>query len=273
MGHVAVGVAAQGLPGIYVHYEGRNYYYAETTGEGWKIGMYPRDFESWQLTLIPYVAAPYDPNKRPNFYVEASYPEKAIIGEQNKMTVKVANVGGCEAKLDAIEVSFGWTQEAVFNWKTPIELQPNEDTVTTIEFKIPENVSPGLYEFKITVFYHEKLAEGVWSDIREWKTPTPGKITVESGKPFTIVIPGTIIIEGTTMGTVHLSTSENNLAFYSVMGCLIIIFITIAVVAGLERTRKPKHPMPKPDVKYCIMCGAELPTDAVWCHECRALQR
>jgi hypothetical protein len=266
MGHIAVGVAAQDLPGIYVPYEGRNYYYAETTGEGWKIGMCPEDFESWQLTLIPYVATPYDANKRPNFCVEASYPEKAIIGEQNEMTVKITNIGGSEVKLDAIEVSFGWTQEAGFSCKTPIELQPNEDTVATLEFRIPEIVSPGLYEFKITIFYHEKLAEGVWSEVREWRTPTPGKINVESGEPTLIVFSGTTIAF-----TVDTFTPEIS-PLYPIAS-IFLILVVIAVMASLERRYKPKHPTPKSDVKYCMMCGAELPIDAVWCHECGVLQR
>lgn len=41
-GHMAVGVyGSEDLPGVYYEYEGRRYYYVETTGTGWGIGDLP----------------------------------------------------------------------------------------------------------------------------------------------------------------------------------------------------------------------------------------
>lgn len=42
--HMAAGVAGTGIPGYYYTFEGKHYYYCETTGDGWKIGEIPDDF-------------------------------------------------------------------------------------------------------------------------------------------------------------------------------------------------------------------------------------
>lgn len=43
--HLAVGVWGTNLQGDYYPYNGRNYYYCETTGEDWKIGELPNEFQ------------------------------------------------------------------------------------------------------------------------------------------------------------------------------------------------------------------------------------
>jgi len=42
--HMAAGVAGKGISGYYYTFEGKHYYYCETTGEGWEIGEIPDDF-------------------------------------------------------------------------------------------------------------------------------------------------------------------------------------------------------------------------------------
>jgi hypothetical protein len=44
-GHMAVGVYGTDLPGAYWEYEGRRYYYLETTGDGWSVGKIPEEYE------------------------------------------------------------------------------------------------------------------------------------------------------------------------------------------------------------------------------------
>jgi len=61
--HLAVGVWGTNLQGDYYPYDGRNYYYCETTGEDWKIGELPDEFQG--TTADIYSINPlnqYNPN-------------------------------------------------------------------------------------------------------------------------------------------------------------------------------------------------------------------
>lgn len=52
--HMAAGVAGgSGIHGTYYEYDGRNYYYCETTGEGWMLGDIPSDYAYVEVTPIP----------------------------------------------------------------------------------------------------------------------------------------------------------------------------------------------------------------------------
>jgi len=50
--HAAVGVSIRGIYGTYYEYEGEEYFYLETTGDGWKIGEMP-DFEDTYAYIYP----------------------------------------------------------------------------------------------------------------------------------------------------------------------------------------------------------------------------
>ena len=53
----AVGVAgAEGLPGRFLTYKGRRYYYCETSTTGWQIGQLPDDLADGQFRVYPIVA-------------------------------------------------------------------------------------------------------------------------------------------------------------------------------------------------------------------------
>jgi FtsZ-binding cell division protein ZapB len=57
-GHMAVGVYLPGTYGSYYQNNGKNYFYLETTGEGWKIGQLPNEFKGvgaylYELKAIP----------------------------------------------------------------------------------------------------------------------------------------------------------------------------------------------------------------------------
>ena len=52
--HMAVGVAfSSAYPGGYVIYNGKRYYYAETTSSGWLIGMIPKPYQGKIVEVIP----------------------------------------------------------------------------------------------------------------------------------------------------------------------------------------------------------------------------
>lgn len=50
-GHMAVGIYTEDYDGKYFEYEGRNYFYIETTGEGWEIGEEP-EFNAVEVKYI-----------------------------------------------------------------------------------------------------------------------------------------------------------------------------------------------------------------------------
>ncbi len=51
--HMAAGVAGEGdISGYYYEYDGRNYYYCETTGEGWRLGDIPYAYRTATVEII-----------------------------------------------------------------------------------------------------------------------------------------------------------------------------------------------------------------------------
>ena len=51
--HVAVGVSLSGTYGSYYEYEGKEYFYLETTGEGWEIGVIPPSITERTAYIYP----------------------------------------------------------------------------------------------------------------------------------------------------------------------------------------------------------------------------
>jgi hypothetical protein len=51
--HMAVGVALTGNNGSYYTYDGRDYYYLETTGRGWRVGQVPPDLAGARAIVYP----------------------------------------------------------------------------------------------------------------------------------------------------------------------------------------------------------------------------
>jgi predicted transglutaminase-like cysteine proteinase len=51
--HMAVGVAISGASGQYYEYEGKQYFYLETTNEGWPIGQIPLELISTEAYIYP----------------------------------------------------------------------------------------------------------------------------------------------------------------------------------------------------------------------------
>jgi hypothetical protein len=59
IGHVAVGVAGgEGTYGTYWEYQGRKYYYLETTGEGWLLGKIPEKYTNASAHIYDMVPVP-----------------------------------------------------------------------------------------------------------------------------------------------------------------------------------------------------------------------
>ncbi len=51
--HMAVGVSLTGVYGTYYEYGNKQYYYVETTGDGWQIGQIPTAITNTNATVLP----------------------------------------------------------------------------------------------------------------------------------------------------------------------------------------------------------------------------
>jgi len=51
--HCAVGIALDGVSGSYYEHDGSNYYYLESTGDGWEIGDIPSSFTDTRAYIYP----------------------------------------------------------------------------------------------------------------------------------------------------------------------------------------------------------------------------
>jgi len=60
-GHMAVGVAGEGLTGSHITHDEKQYYYAETTGADWKIGEIPREHKNAVIQVVEFTGEQYDP--------------------------------------------------------------------------------------------------------------------------------------------------------------------------------------------------------------------
>jgi hypothetical protein len=50
--HMAVGIEAEDRPGDYIEHNGKRYYYLETSGGDWEIGVIPSDYEDEDIEVI-----------------------------------------------------------------------------------------------------------------------------------------------------------------------------------------------------------------------------
>lgn len=80
--HLALAIQGEGdVDRGYYEYQGKRYYYLETTGEGWEIGVMPDRFVDVKAELIPIV-------KRPIVYLR-SYEIKSVDYNSREVTFKI----------------------------------------------------------------------------------------------------------------------------------------------------------------------------------------
>jgi len=87
-GHMAVGVNIPGTYGTYWSYNDEEYFYLETTEEGWEIGELPPQFEDTNAYIYPITPKPII-----TFSWEAEW-----VGDDLALSILVKNVGTATAK-------------------------------------------------------------------------------------------------------------------------------------------------------------------------------
>ncbi|GBL36336.1 hypothetical protein EMGBD1_00230 [Anaerolineaceae bacterium] len=128
--HVAVGVAGEDtIEGTYYKYDGRSFYYVETTGEGYRIGESPEEYSGARASVYPvqpvailtheYVAAPN--------------------GDQVGVQVTVHNVGTARSGRVAVLAGFA-SSEWVFNAQESglVPIEAGASATVSLNVRIPQ---------------------------------------------------------------------------------------------------------------------------------------
>ena len=129
--HVAVGLAVD-TSGMYWEYESTNYFYVETTGEGWKIGQIPEAYESASATISPLL---------PHAVCTLDWSASRV---SQKMTIvaDVSNVGTAEARNIKLYVAFEGGSGQIWNPRLSdlFSLAVGEETQISMELVVPHDV-------------------------------------------------------------------------------------------------------------------------------------
>lgn len=143
--HVAVGVSCEGIDASYVYrYDGKNYYYVETTAENWKIGEVPEQYKGSDAQAIAVTS-------KPMFVIDSvSFESKSGFGFQKApcyLDVRLRNIGPCCAtglKMRVVIVNESKDKKILFD--ESYDLEPLPEGSERLEHRqfsssIAENIS------------------------------------------------------------------------------------------------------------------------------------
>ncbi len=127
--HMAVGVNIDAY-GNYWFFEGKNYFYLETTGEGYEIGECP---EEYQVSVNIYGLSPMQVISH-NW--EASWDNRKL-----DISINVKNLGTTIAKNYKVWVAFDAGNDLVLNpvESDPFDLQFGRDITINLTLDVPRN--------------------------------------------------------------------------------------------------------------------------------------
>jgi hypothetical protein len=128
--HMAVGVQIDTF-GAYWTYNDENYFYLETTGEGWEIGEFPDDFEEsallYELKPIPICIHEWT----------ARWDDVNTL----EVTVTVSNVGTAVASGIVVYASFDAGENYIWNEETSdfFDLNIGKQVTITLHLSVPSD--------------------------------------------------------------------------------------------------------------------------------------
>jgi hypothetical protein len=130
-GHVAVGVAVDAL-GTYWLHEGTQYFYVETTGEGWEIGDLPDAHQGESAVIYPLLPVPVCTVS----WTASTLRHKATL------VADVQNLGTAEARGIKLRAFYEGEGDVVWNAveSTLFDLAVGEETTIMLELTEPRNV-------------------------------------------------------------------------------------------------------------------------------------
>ena len=128
--HMAVGVAGgSGISGTYWEYNGRKYYYLETTGTGWKIGQIPDEYKLAKASI--YVMTPVP-------ILDLKW--KAITDSlTSTINIEVTNMGSADAAGVSVLAAYDAGGGMVWNQETSdaVKLGVSEKVTVTLYPRVP----------------------------------------------------------------------------------------------------------------------------------------
>jgi hypothetical protein len=128
--HMAVGVYSTDVPGgQYYTYEGRDYYYLETTGEGYEIGEVPAEYKGSRATPLPLVPKEFVQITDGSFFGSNGY-EGVNVTIVNYGTATAYNVR-VKAYIEADGLAYN---EEYGGYRT---IEPGDSYWQTLYIKIP----------------------------------------------------------------------------------------------------------------------------------------
>ena len=130
-GHVAVGVAVDAYGAYWLH-EGTQYFYVETTGEGWEIGELPEAHQGESAIIYPLLPVP----------VCTLSWTASTLGHKVTIVADVQNLGTAEARGVKLYVFFEEEGDVIWNpvESTLFDLAVGEATTIMLELDEPRNV-------------------------------------------------------------------------------------------------------------------------------------
>jgi hypothetical protein len=129
-GHMAVGVNIDSY-GSYYDYEGNQYYFLETTGEGWEIGVIPDDYKGVSAYLYPL---------NPISVITHDW-SGTQRGSKLTLNIEIENVGS--AMAEDIRVYAAFDEEGEYVWNSeesePFDLNIGAKLSRQLVLDVPSN--------------------------------------------------------------------------------------------------------------------------------------
>lgn len=134
-GHAAVGVWAEQIPeGVFYRFEGRDYYFLETTGEGWSVGEVPPDHVSRKAHVVKLRPSPY-------LMIEGVITTytSGFVRDTYTVTVKVSNYGSATAFNTTAYAAFDAGSSRVWDQaqSQPVDLYPLQNLTFKLQVSVP----------------------------------------------------------------------------------------------------------------------------------------
>ena len=130
-GHVAVGVNVDAV-GSYFAHEEENYFYLETTGEGWEIGVIPTEYQGTSAVIYPILPVAICTHQW----------TASQVGRKITIVAKVKNEGTDDARGLKLWAAFDGRNEVILNEGTSefFDLDIDEEATVMIVLNVPRDI-------------------------------------------------------------------------------------------------------------------------------------
>ena len=129
--HFGVGVSLDAYGTYWLHDE-VNYFYVETTGEGWEVGVLPEAHQGQAATIYPILPVPICTHDWTG----------SILNHKLTIVANIQNVGTAEARNIKLFVAYEGKEDEIWNPTESafINLATGEETTLMLELNEPRHV-------------------------------------------------------------------------------------------------------------------------------------